>query len=182
MTRLNFGAQVTGAGGPFGVAFAPTHRGDQVEAALRGYFSPDDLGRLSDQVRKAAHRRGRKGKDAGLLLLLGSRLIAASRPSTTPVAMRWYANPTGGTPLLVELLDGDQAGRTVLTVPPGVKWRFAGLDGVGDRVYCQPVDDQGNDLGERVWSIGAGGTPLGGAAVYLVPFDAIRTGDGADAH
>lgn len=168
--------------GPSFGAFAPTHRPDQVEAALRGYFAPDDLERLTKQVRKAACLRERKGKDAGPLKTLAGRLQAAAGPPAVPVAMRWHPSEEGGEPLACVLLDGERAGQTVTTVPPGVRFQFAGArDAVPHTVFCQPVDDRGDELGDRAWGLGGGDVRLWGGT-FMVPFDAIRTGDARDAH
>lgn len=180
MTKLRFGA-AAGAGGPFGIAFAPTHRDDQVEAALRGYFPAGELEQLARRVGEAGYRRMRKGKAPGRLHDLSRLLAVASRPPVVPVAMRWFTSPEGGDPLVCVLVTGEQAGQTVTTVPPGVQFRFADPESIeSGQVFCQPVDDQGGDLGPRAWHLDSGDRVRVAGGTYLVPFDAIRTGNAAD--
>jgi hypothetical protein len=178
MTTMKYGTQEAPALG-VGVAFAPTHRDDEVAAALRGYFPPADLEQLARLVGKLGYRRMARGKAPGQLHQLADLLAQASHPPVTPVAMRWYTDPTStGVPLVCVLLDGDRAGEKTTIVPAGVQFRFDDPESIVERVYCQPVDDQHNNLGESRWSLDSDGRGVRvGAGTYLVPFDAIRTGD-----
>lgn len=130
---------------PFGTTQAtpPTHTAEQVAEALRGHLSADDLAETARQLVKAVKRRNRSRKDSTHLSTLLALVAKASRPPALTGPLEVFDRPTGGEPLEVVLMSGDNIGDRVTLVPAGATFVVPEHD--GGQLFMRPAGTTGPD-------------------------------------
>lgn len=141
---------------PFGTTQAtpPTHTAEQVADALRGHLSADDLAETARQLAKAVKRRNRSRKDSTHLSNLLALVDKASRAPALTDPIEVFDQPTGGEPLEVVLMSGDNIGDTVTLVPAGTM--FVAPKHHSSQLFIRPAGTTGPD--GLVLTHGAGAT------------------------
>jgi hypothetical protein len=124
-------------------AFQPINTADQVADVLRGHMPADELTETARQLVKAVKRRNRSRKDSTHLSNLLRIVETASRPPTLAGPIEVFDQPTGGEPLEVVLMSGDNIGDKVTLVPAGAMFVVPKHD--DGQLFIRPAGADGPD-------------------------------------